>query len=257
MSSQRVKFSNANGFQLSGIIEWPDREQFVEPKLFAIFSHCFTCTKDLKLIVRISRQLAKSGIATLRFDFTGLGDSQGNFSDTNYDANLADVRAAAQFLAKQHSAPSLLIGHSLGGAAMMVMSSEIRSAAALVTIAAPSSTKHLANYLATTNPDILENGEGAVVIGGRTYRLKAQLIENLKSHDLAHAIEQIEIPHLIFHPTDDDTLPFWHAERLFELTGGTKSMISLDGADHLLVNQADDVFFVADSIALWLKRFID
>ena len=254
MASERVQFENASGIRLAGIIDWPAEDAPISA--FAVFSHCFTCSKDLKAIVRISRGLAKHGIAVLRFDFTGLGDSKGNFSETNFDNNLADVDAAVSFLERNHQAPTILIGHSLGGAAMMVKSRQIPSARVLVTIASPSTTEHLANFLSTTNPKIESEGEGVVEIGGRHWTMRKQLIENLRSLNLPAEIEQISIPHLIMHPPEDETLPYWHAEELFRMTGGPKSMVTLVGSDHLLVKNKEDVAFVAELINLWATRYM-
>lgn len=253
MPSKRLTFENKHSIRLSGILELtPDA-----PRAYAIFSHCFTCSKDLKAIVRISRGLAALGISVFRFDFTGLGDSQGNFSDTNFDHNCEDVMAAVQFLSHEYESPQLLIGHSLGGAAIMHQCGSIKSAKAIATIASPSSTEHLANFLSATNPDIETKGEGNVVIGGRIWTLQKQLIENLRSVDLPSAIQDIRLPHLIIHPPEDETLPYWHAEKLFEMTGGAKAAMTLDGSDHLLVDQASDVVFVANLIDLWASRYLE
>ena len=256
-NSEKVFFENESGTRLCGIIDRPSSEpnEPLDIRTTALFSHCFTCTKDLKAIVKISRKLAKLGIAVLRFDFTGLGESAGEFSDTNFDTNCKDVLAAVQFLSKMIAPPSLLIGHSLGGAAMMAMAAKIRSAKSLVTIASPSSTKHLADYLSQTSPDIFEKGQGTVEVGGRSYLLKSQLIDNLRQQDLPSTLKNLQIPHLIFHPQEDATLPYWHAEKMFELTGGPKSMITLDGSDHLLVDRKDDCDFVANLISNWFGRF--
>ena len=250
-NSSKHFFENENGIRLCGIIDKPTDSI----RGCAVFSHCFTCTKDLKAIVKISRKLAELGIAVFRFDFTGLGDSDGIFSDTNFDSSCADVKAANQFISNAIEPPSLLIGHSLGGAAMMTMASEIATAKGLVTIASPSSTQHLADYLSTTNPDIIEKGAGEVTIGGRTYTLKNQLIENLREQDLPASLKSLRIPHLIFHPQVDDTLPYWHAEKIYELTGGPKSMVTLDRSDHLLVERPEDCDFVATLISHWFSRF--
>ena len=252
MPSQRVQFLNQQNLQLAGILELPET-----PVAFAIFCHCFTCTKDLKAIVKISRQLAQQDIAVLRFDFTGLGNSKGNFSDTTFDNNLDDVQAALRFLAEHYEPAKLFIGHSLGGAALMYTCPDNLDVLAIATLASPSSTQHLANFLASVNPDIVNQGEGDVEIGGRTYRLKKELIENLKQIDLESAIRRIQVPHLIMHPPEDDTLPFWHAEKLFELTSGPKSFLTLEHADHLLVNHPSDVPFVADSIGRWFQHVLD
>lgn len=252
MPSKRVFFENSGKIRLSGILELAPEQ----PRAYAIFTHCFTCSKDLKAIVRISRGLAEQGISVLRFDFTGLGNSKGDFSETNFDNNCADVMAAVEFLSADFEPPQILIGHSLGGAAIMYLSNQIASAKAIVTIAAPSSTQHLANFLSTINPEIEAKGEGQVEIGGRTWTLRRQLIENLRGIDLPAAVKKMRLPHLILHPIEDETLPYWHAEQLFEMAGGPKAMVSLDGADHLLVSQPGDVKFVADLISLWTRRYL-
>ena len=249
MPSKRVQFTNPRGLNLSGILELPD-----QPVAFAVFCHCFTCTKDLKAIVRISRRLAQHNIAVLRFDFTGLGNSQGNFSDTTFENNLEDVQSALQFLSQNHQPASLFIGHSLGGAALMHTCPENPDVQAIATIASPSSTHHLANYLASVNPNIVDQGEGEVEIGGRTYLLKKALIDNLQQTDLESQIRRIQVPHLILHPPQDETLPFWHAERLFELSNGPRSFLTLEGADHLLVTHPEDVHYVGDMISHWFLR---
>lgn len=253
MPSRRVYFENASGYRLAGIIDLPEST----PRAFALFSHCFTCTKDLKAIVRISRGLASQGIGVLRFDFTGLGDSQGDFSQSNFETVLLDIDAAVDWLTSEHGAPQLLIGHSLGGAAMMACASSVSSAAALVTIAAPSCTKHLAAFLSAANPIIESEGVGPVTIGGRTHTIRQQLLESLRGRDLETEIKRIAIPHLIFHSLADETLDYRHAEEIFAWTGGPKSLITLVGSDHLLVNQPEDVAYVADLIATWSRIYLN
>ncbi|MEM9942892.1 MAG: alpha/beta fold hydrolase [Planctomycetota bacterium] len=253
MPSQRVYFENEAGIRLAGIMDLPQETS----KTFALFSHCFTCTKDLKAIVRISRGLARHGIGVLRFDFTGLGDSQGNFSKSNFESNLVDIQSAANWLRDNYSAPQLLLGLSLGGAAMMASTHAVESAKAIATLAAPSCTHHLAEFLAQTNPEIESSGAGEVVIGGRTHLMTSQLLDSLRRFDLKKEIEGIEIPHLILHSPADETLDYRHAEILFELTGGPKSLLTLSGADHLMVNQPQDVGYVADMIAGWTFRQLD
>ena len=252
MPSERIFLENAEGIRLAGIIDFPASE----PTAFALFSHCFTCTKDLKAIVRISRGLAREGIAVLRFDFTGLGDSRGDFSDTNFETNVSDILAAADWLTREHQPPKLLLGHSLGGAAMMASVQKIDSARGLVTLAAPSCTKHLAEFLSRQDPDIAKTGTGEVTIGGRKYQVRSQLIESLRNRNLESEIESIGIYHLILHSPLDETLAFHHAEEIFRRTGGAKSLVTLDGADHLLVNQSADTEFVASLISVWSHRFL-
>lgn len=249
--SERVTFANADGIELSGILDSNQESNHS----YALFSHCFTCNKDLKAIVKISRGLAEQGIATLRFDFQGLGGSKGSFSDSNFDSNRRDVRAAVRFLTEHHTAPNLLIGHSLGGSAMLSLAEEIESARALVTIASPSTTKHLIDHLSSSSPAIISDGQGEVTIGGRTWLIKKQFLENLAKHDLEQSLKELRKPHFIIHPSTDETLPYWHAERMFELTGGPKSVLTLDGSDHLLVGRQDDTAYVANMIAGWFTRF--
>lgn len=252
MPSQRVYFENASGVRLAGIIDMPE----TPPRAFALFAHCFTCTKDLKAIVRISRGLAREGLGVLRFDFTGLGDSQGDFSNSNFESCVADIAAATAWLENEHESPRLLIGHSLGGAAMMTHVSSVPSAAALVTIAAPSCTRHLAKFLSDTNPVIEADGVGEVTIGGRTHLVRRQLLDSLRNRDLESDIRRIKVPHLVFHSPVDETLDYRHAEEIFAWTGGAKSLITLVGSDHLLVKQPADVAYVTDLIATWSRPFL-
>ena len=253
MPSHRVHFENSSGIRLAGIVDLPTSE----PAAFALFAHCFTCSKDLKAIVRISRGLAKHGFGVLRFDFTGLGDSRGDFSDSRFETNLADIQSAVSWLATEHQSPQLLVGHSLGGAAMMASAESIPSAKALATVAAPSCTKHLARFLGSANTEIESKGIGTVTIGGRTHTIRRELLDSLLRFDLKSSIQKISIPHLVFHSPEDETLAFSHAEEIFAWTGGPKSFVTLDGSDHLLVNQPGDVGYVADMIATWSKREIN
>ena len=253
MPSQRVYFNNQSGERLAGILDLPA----TTPTSFALFSHCFTCTKDLKAIVRISRGLAKHGIGVLRFDFTGLGDSHGDFSESNFESNLSDIQSAVEWLTAEYQSPRLLMGHSLGGAAMMASVGSIASAKAIATLAAPSCTKHLAKFLSSINPDIETNGVGEVTIGGRTHTIRKQMLESLGNFDLGSKIEFIKIPHLIFHSPADETLDFQHAEAILAKTGGAKSLITLVDSDHLFVNRPGDVGYISDLLATWALRFLD
>lgn len=252
MPSKRVNFENESGIKLAGILDLPSDP----PRGFALFAHCFTCTKDLKAIVKISRRLATHDIGVFRFDFTGLGNSEGDFSQSNIQTNMSDIAAANQWLAQHHQPPQLLIGHSLGGAAMMAMAGKIESAKSIVTLASPSGTKHLAEFLSVQNPDIRKLGVGEVVIGGRSHTMRTQLLDSLSEFDLKPLIQQISIPHMVLHSPADQTLAFRHAKDIFAWTGGAKSLITLDGSDHLLVNQPDDVNYVADLIATWSRKWV-
>jgi putative redox protein len=269
MSTQRVFFENQHATKLAGIIDSPDEQ----PLAFAVFAHCFTCTKDLKAIVKISRRLAANRVAVLRFDFTGLGSSSGVFADSNFNTNLDDVRAAVAYLKQEHQPPSLLIGHSLGGAAMMAVANEFDSVKGLATLASPSCTAHLADTLLRLNPEIENNGEGEVVIGGRTHLIRQQMVDVLRSTDLESKIRELDVPHLILHSPVDQTLSYQHAEKLFEFgnlsesgesmdTSKTfvprspKTLVTLDGSDHLLVKLPNDPTYVSDIIRVWASRYI-
>ena len=260
MPSNRVSFPNNDGQLLAGVIEFPDSE----PVAFAVFAHCFTCSKDLKAIVRVSRLLASLGIATLRFDFRGIGNSQGQFAESNFETNVADLMSAINWLAESHAAARLLIGHSLGGAAAMSVaalaapteSGPLSQLSALATLASPSCTAHLAEFLLSQNTDIELTGQGDVVIGGRSWPITMQLIKSLRQRDLENEIRQIRMPHLILHSPEDKTVAWRHSQTLLQQSGGLSSLISLDGSDHLLIKQKQDVTFVAQMIATWAKRYV-
>lgn len=253
MSSQRVTFENESGIRLAGIIDTAEGT----PLAYAVFAHCFTCTKDLKAIVKISRQLAKQSISVLRFDFSGLGNSGGRFEESNFETNLADLRAAVNWLSETHAAPQLLIGHSLGGAAAMASVQGFESVKALATLAAPSCTAHLADFLASQNPAIETSGAGTVTIGGRDHMITTQLLASLRGYDLETPIRAIQVPHLILHSPEDATVAYSCAQDLFEWTSGAKTLLGLPGSDHLLLNQRQDANWVADCIAVWAGRFFE
>jgi putative redox protein len=255
--STRVAFDNGRGQRLTGIIDWPAAVGDAQPATrFALVSHCFTCTKDLKALVRISRRLAEHGWSVLRYDFTGLGDSSGDFSQTNFSTTCDDLVAAAEFLGQHHEPPQLLVGHSLGGTASVVAASRIASAKSIATIASPSSTQRLAGFLASQNPAIEAEGQGEVVIGQRTYLLRRQLFDDLRQYDIETIVGRQELPILMFHSPADETLPYEWGLRMFAAARGPKSFVTLDGADHLLVNQPHDAEFVADMIATWAARYV-
>ena len=251
--SRRVHFSNAKGHSLAAIIDAP-REQPVGARF--LFSHCFTCGKDLKAIVRISRYLTEFGCAVMRFDFTGIGNSAGRFQDSTFVDNCDDLRAAMGYMNAESISPQFMIGHSLGGAAVMSVAGEFEQLQGLITIASPSDTHHLATYLAATNPEIVEQGKAVVTIGGRDFIITQRMLDALSDTDLESRIRQLQRPHLIFHSPADETLKFVHAERLLEWTGGPASLINMEGADHLLLNRAADVKFVARLIADWSQRVL-
>lgn len=250
--SQRFRFAGSRGQTLAGIVDAPRGQA---PVYTALFAHCFTCTKDLKAIARISRNLVRHGIATLRFDFTGLGDSSGSFAETDFRSNVEDCLAAASWLGEQIAPPALLVGHSLGGAALLTAAQSIRSARAVVNIASPVRTGHLADFLARSNPQIEQEGVGLVTIGGRPHPITRRMVEVLRATDHEATVRGLRLPLLVAFSPEDETLPFLHAREMFGMAGGPVSFLTIDGADHLLVNQPEDVTWVADCIAVWAGRY--
>lgn len=249
--TRRVSFTGGTGHRLVGILDYPDGE----PRGTALYAPCFTCGKDLKATARIGRALAEWGIAVLRFDFTGIGDSHGSFAETNFSDNQSDVVAAADFLRKEMGGPELLIGHSLGGAAVLSVAGEIKTARGIVALATPSDTVHLANHLVKRDPRVLTEGQGSVHIGGRPFEIRPHLIEDLKSHVIEDAVRHLQLPLLVMHSPADEILAYYHAERLFAWAAGPKSLVTLDQADHLLISHPRDIPFVSTLIACWAIRY--
>jgi pimeloyl-ACP methyl ester carboxylesterase len=248
---------------LAGIIDRPDD---LTSCPVAVFSHCFTCNKDFRAIVRVSRGLAESGVAVLRFDMTGLGDSDGDFSHTNFTTNVADLQAAIGFASSELGPVTAIIGHSFGGAASLaVAGSRSHSAVplqlkAVVTIAAPSDTSHLAWLLAKLHPEVESTGTGRVTIGDREWTIRRQMLEDFRRHDLPAMIANIDVPTMLFHSPVDATLGFDHALRIMGLIQAAPeqqapaSLVALDGADHLLIDPAD-IEFVTSTAAAFLRRY--
>lgn len=248
--SYRVSFPNHVGQTLVGVLDTCD-----QPRYYAIFSHCFTCSKDLKAIVRISRVLAEGGIAVLRYDYTGLGESQGEFQATNFTTTCLDTICAAEFLAAEFEPPRLLVGHSLGGTASYEVASRIPSAQGVVTIASPSCTTHLSDYLARSNPEIDRQGFGLVTIGNRPIPITAQLMQDLRSQDIPRRIQNLRLPLLLIHSPEDETLSYRHSLDALSWSPQPSSLLTLPGSDHLLTNQAADIPMVGRSILAWADRF--
>lgn len=258
--SYRVAFPGGSGFQLAGIIDRPDdRESFP----VVVISHCFTCNKDLKAIVRISRALAEHGIGVLRFDMTGLGGSEGEFSATNFTTNVADLAAAIHFAAGELGPVNGLLGHSFGGAAALAIAGhgDLETMPAVATIAAPSDTDHLADRLAGMNRDIERSGVGNVSIGGLSWKITSEMLADFRSHDLPAAIAKLRRPTLLFHSPVDETLSFDHAIRIMGLIQNSPtaappaSLVSLPDADHLLVKNPADIDFVVAIAAAFFERY--
>jgi len=254
MARQKFEFNNQQGETLAGLLELPASTQSIQQ--FAIFAHCFTCGKDVVAASRIAGALAKQGIAVLRFDFTGLGSSDGDFENTNFSSNISDLIAAASALEDRFEAPSLLIGHSLGGAAVLRATAEIDSIEAVVTIAAPATAKHIKHLFCEVEPQIHSSGQAEVKIGIRKFNVKKQLIDDLDQHDDTSHIGALEVPLLIFHSPVDTIVDVSEAARIYQAAKHPKSFISLDHADHLLSNKKD-AQYVATTLAAWASRYLD
>lgn len=227
------------------------------PRAYALMAHCFTCGKDSKALRRIGAGLAGHGIAVLRFDFSGVGESQGNFADTNFSSNLDDLIAAAEFLRNEYQAPRLLLGHSLGGAAALAVASRIDEVQAVATIAAPAGTQHLREVLAGKAPEVLNAGDAQVDLAGRTVRIKKQLMDDLDEHRLSDAIRNLNKALLIFHSSADSVVGIEEGHKIYESARHPKSFISLDRADHLLLSNEQDSRFIADILAAWTRRYLE
>jgi uncharacterized OsmC-like protein/alpha-beta hydrolase superfamily lysophospholipase len=254
MERKRLKFPGAFGDQLVGRLELPDPPGS-EPAAYALFAHCFTCSKDLKSAGWISRALVARGIAVFRFDFTGIGESAGDFEGTDFSSNLDDLEAAADFLREEYAAPQILIGHSLGGAAVLAAAERIPEALAVATIGAPSDTGHLRETLVRRAPELEERDHAEVELGGRRFRIRRQLLEDLKEQTLQKAIAELDRALLIFHSPADAIVPVDHARRIYEAAKHPKSFVSLDRADHLLLDPRD-ARYVGEVLAAWASRYV-
>lgn len=225
------------------------------PKAFAIFCHCFTCSKDTITSFRISRALAQRGYAVLRFDFTGLGSSEGEFSQTNFSSNVNDVMAAIDHLRQQYEAPTLLMGHSLGGTAVLEAAMHSDEVLAVVTVASPSQPDHILHHFGRTLT-LLEQGLAASIeVAGQHYDIEPQLIEDLKKYDMKQRLTALNKPVLIFNVANDALVSEDNAQELQQWIGGETKLVTLKNSDHLLSNK-QDTEFVADEIVNWFKTFV-
>ncbi|MCG8356396.1 MAG: bifunctional alpha/beta hydrolase/OsmC family protein [Kiloniellales bacterium] len=249
--SEKLTFTSASGESLAARLELPA----VPPRAYALFAHCFTCTKDIFAASRIAGTLAEQGIAVLRFDFTGLGHSEGEFENTNFSSNVADLVAAAKFLAETREAPRILIGHSLGGAAVLAAAPQLPGLAAVATIGAPAEPAHVQHLFQEARPEIEARGEAEVLLAGRPFRIKKQFLEDIEGQKLEAAIASIRKPLIVFHSPRDDTVGIGNAAKIFMAAKHPKSFVSLDDADHLLTRRAD-AQYVATVLAAWAERYI-
>ncbi len=251
MQNQRVEFLNEDGHTLSGILDTPS----TEPRAYALFAHCFTCSKNLKAATHITRSLTEAGIAVLRFDFTGLGQSEGEFADTNFSSNVRDLISACRFLDEHHEAPKILLGHSLGGTAILQAAPEIPSAVAVATIGSPADPTHVAHMFSDHEETLAEKGQAEVRLGGRPFRVKQQFLEDLQRHDLPSSIGSLRKALLVMHAPLDDIVEIDNASALFAAAKHPKSFVSLDKADHLLSRESE-ARYAGQVLAAWAGHFL-
>ncbi|MET3967301.1 MULTISPECIES: bifunctional alpha/beta hydrolase/OsmC family protein [Bradyrhizobium] len=252
MPTERFQFTGEGGHQLAAALELPDGE----PAAYALFAHCFTCGKDTLAAKRISVALAATGIAVLRFDFTGLGSSEGDFANSTFTSNVADLVRAADHLRQLRTAPSILIGHSLGGAAILAAAGRIPEAKAVVTIAAPSDPAHVTGLFSEHLDSIRAQGEVEVSLAGRPFRIKREFLDDIAEQELMKDITGLHKALLVMQSPVDDTVGIDNATKIFVAARHPKSFVSLDHADHLLTKPAD-ALYAADVIAAWASRYID
>ena len=252
MNIQKINFTNAEGQQLVGRLELPINQH---PHNFAIFAHCFTCNKNLSAVKNITRELTSNGFGVLRFDFTGLGESEGDFENTNFSGNVDDLISASNYLKENYTAPTLLIGHSLGGAAVIFAASTIDSIKAVATIGAPSNPKHVENLIKSSVDEIKATGKANVSIGGRPFTIKKQFLDDIETKSLPNVAKNLRKALLVMHSPQDTTVGIENAEEIYVAARHPKSFVSLDGADHLLMRKEDSIY-VGSVIASWAKRYI-
>lgn len=253
MRSKKVSFYNSNGYKLSARLELP---LLSEPDAYAVFVHAFTGSKSLKATRNISRTLTLNGIAVLRFDFTGLGDSEGDFADTNFTSNVEDVLAACDYLREHHEAPRIIIGHSLGGAASIFAAAKVDSIKAVATIGTPSEPEHVTHLIESGIDEIESTGKAVVNIGGRPFTIKKHFLEDIKSQDMYKVLRDMKKALLVMHSPQDNIVEIENAAKIYHAAFHPKSFVTLNKADHMLTNK-DDAFYAGNVISSWVIRYIE
>ncbi len=251
MAQEKLTFTSDTGDNLVGRLDIPDDR---EPRGYVLFAHCFTGSKDVLAGVRIAKALWLRGFAVFRFDFTGLGESEGDFENTTFSSNVGDLAAAASFLRDHHQAPTVLIGHSLGGAAVLASAPKIPEARAVCTIGAPADPEHVVHHFSDAKGEIQSAGEAEVSIGGRPFLIKRSFLEDIEAQSLEETIREMRKALLIFHSPVDETVGVENAGRIYAAARHPKSFVSLDGADHMLTDRAD-AYYVAQVVSAWANRY--
>ena len=252
MTRSKIEFPNRQGLELAGLLELPDKGT---PSAMALFAHCFTCGKDIAAASRIARALTSHGIGVLRFDFTGLGNSDGDFGNTNFSSNVEDLLCASEFLKMHYQAPRILIGHSLGGAAVLVAARSLAAVEAVVTIGAPSTADHVQHLFADKATEIRKAGVAEVTLAGRKFHVKSQMLDDLMQWNTPEHIGNLRKALMIFHSPIDEVVDINEAAAIYQAAKHPKSFISLDTADHLL-SKAADAQYVANVLVAWSSRYL-
>lgn len=252
MNPKRLTFTNRKSLQLAAHLYLPVNQK---PRFFALFAHCFTCSKNFSAVTRICTALSQNGIATLSFDFTGLGMSEGEFAESTFSGNVSDLMDAAKFLAKEYQAPKMLIGHSLGGAAVLYAASDISEVKAVVTIGAPAFPGHVRKLFIDSIEEIEENGSAKVNIGGRPFKISKSFVDDLEQKPLATFLKKLKKSLLIMHSPQDEIVEISNAAEIYNAAFHPKSFISLDGATHLVSNPKDSEY-IAEVIGSWSQRYV-
>ncbi len=251
MAGFEVQFKGALGEDLSARLDTPEN-----PVAYVLFAHCFTCSKDLSAVTRISKELNALNIAMFRFDFTGLGHSDGAFANTNFSSNVEDLIAAADHMREHYSAPHIVIGHSFGGTATLAAAGGIPEARAVATIGAPFEPAHVLHLFEQKQEVIARDGEACITLSGREFKIKKQFLDDLTAHNMEEHIKNLDKALLVFHSPIDETVEIDNAQKIFQAAKHPKSFVSLDDADHLLTRAKDDKY-VAEVLAAWASRYID
>ncbi len=251
MRSQKLKIVNRKGITLYAQLELPANQK---PNYYAIFAHCFTCSSSLSAVWHVSRALTQDGFAVVRFDFTGLGRSEGQFADSHFSANIEDLLDVHAYMAEHYEAPSLLVGHSLGGAAVLVAASKLDAVTAVATVGAPATTTHVKHLFSHGIDEVKEKGEAEVNIGGRPFKINKDFVEAFDKTDLPKIVKNLRKPLLIMHAPFDKIVGIENAKQLYDAAMHPKSFVTLDDADHLLQNEKDSKY-VGDVIGTWAKRY--
>ena len=253
MSQQNISFENSEGELLSARLELPAHQH---PHTYALFAHCFTCSKQLTAVRNIARSLTLQGVGVLSFNFTALGESEGDFADTNFSSNVEDLFQAARYLEEHYEAPSRLVGHSLGGAAVLRAAHHLPSVKAVATVGAPFSPHHVQHLFSKHTEQIEAQGIAELSIAGRPFTVKKQFLEDIRSHNLEPYINSLDRALLVLHSPQDTIVEIDNAKKIYLAAKHPKSYVSLDGADHLLTRKADSRY-VGNIIASWAERYID